>query len=97
MEVSAEFLYVNSDDLVPFAIVLGWVNVVDVGFEPVPGCLVDQLFFVRGRNDNYLVLGPELAQLGLHLGKDLIARRVSSPEDRVRLVQQQYAGALLSN
>src|SRR5437660_6238352 len=87
VQVCAEFSQMYSDDFVPFCIVLWWVNIVDVRLEPIPGRLVDQLFFVRGRDDNHPVLGPQLAQLRFYLGEDLVARGISSPEDRVRLIQ----------
>jgi len=69
----------DSDDLVPFSIVLWWVNVVDVWVRNGPvslGRSVVPLFEVAMTT----TLSIDLSSLnsGLYLGKDLVARRVSS-------------------
>src|SRR5712692_5115476 len=94
-DIPPEILQVDSHDLVPFTVVQGGVNIVDVRLKPVSGGLIDELFLVRRGDDYYSVLRSDLAEFGFYLSEDLVAVRVSSPEHCIGLIQEQYAGAFL--
>src|SRR6266851_33654 len=97
MEVRLHLPEMNRNNLIPFSVVEGWVDVEDVRLEPVSGGLVYELLLVRGRNDHYSVFRPKFTQFSLYLRQYLVARWIASPEDCVGLIEEQDTRALLAN